>query len=40
LTLFLDNENEFLITWEFNSIGENCWMKDKIWLCYTRFLSK
>ena len=34
LTLFLDNENEFLITWEFNSIGENCWMKDKIWLCY------
>ena len=34
LTLFLDNNDEFLMTWEFNSIGENCWMKDKIWLCY------
>ena len=35
LALFLDNGNEFLMTWEFNSIRENCWMKiKKNWLCY------
>ena len=35
LALFLDNDNEFLMTWEFNSIGENYWMKiKKNWLCY------